>query len=102
MTKRRPLDINIPEFIFGDTAACTEVDPELFFPQETEYLEGKISAKYKNIAEAKKICAGCPLQTPCLIYALDNREQGIWGGTTEDNRTSIRRGVRAGRLQYRF
>lgn len=102
MTKRKPLAINAPKFIFDDKkAACAEVDPELFFPQETEYWEGKITARYTNIAEAKKICSECPLKTPCLIYALENREQGIWGGTTEDNRTSMRRGISSGRIRYR-
>lgn len=99
MTKRRPLAINVPEFIFNGTAACSEVDPELFFPQETEFWDGKITARYKNITEAKKICSECPLKLPCLTYAIENREQGIWGGTTEDNRSALRRKItmRSGR-----
>lgn len=101
MTKSRPLTLNVPEFIFEGNAACAEVDPELFFPQETEDWAGRINPTYKNVAEAKKICSECPLKTPCLVYAIENRELGIWGGTTEDNRTSMRRGILSGRLRYR-
>jgi WhiB family redox-sensing transcriptional regulator len=36
---------------------------------------------------AKSICAKCPVQQPCLEYALANRERdGVWGGATERER----------------
>ena len=50
MTKSRPLTLNVPEFIFEGNAACAEVDPELFFPQETEDWAGRINPTYKNVA----------------------------------------------------
>jgi WhiB family transcriptional regulator, redox-sensing transcriptional regulator len=40
--------------------------------------------------DAKQACAGCPERAPCLAWALDKREQeGIWGGTTPDERKAI-------------
>jgi len=84
-------DIEIPEFIFEDTASCSNTDPELFFPREHEYSHGKVRSTYKNLTEAKKICDSCPLKVKCLEYALKNAEYGIWGGTTEEQRQYIRR-----------
>ena len=41
---------------------------------------------------AKRICLGCPVQKRCLASALDlGVVSGIWGGTTESERSNIRR-----------
>ena len=51
-------------------AACRAADPRLFFPPEGD--EG---------AEAKAICAGCPVRAECYALAVANGEEcGIWGG----------------------
>jgi WhiB family redox-sensing transcriptional regulator len=40
----------------------------------------------------------CPVAEPCLEYALEtNQRAGIWGGTTEEERKSLRRKWLAGR-----
>jgi WhiB family redox-sensing transcriptional regulator len=40
---------------------------------------------------AKTICAGCPVRTECLDYALaDDTLVGVWGGTSETERDHIR------------
>lgn len=41
--------------------------------------------------EARAICARCLVQAECLTYALDNREQGVWGGTDEADRRAMRK-----------
>jgi WhiB family transcriptional regulator, redox-sensing transcriptional regulator len=39
------------------------------------------SEEIGDIAAAKRICATCPLQSPCLEGALERREPwGVWGG----------------------
>ena len=48
-----------------------------------------------HVAEVAKqpwrICRGCPAQAPCLAWALDHGiTDGVWGGTTEDQRRAIR------------
>lgn len=83
--------LQIPEFIFKDNASCAETDPELFFSHEVLDFNGKVRGKYLNLAAAKKICDSCPLKIDCLEYALNNNEVGIWGGTTEEQRSTIRR-----------
>jgi hypothetical protein len=40
---------------------------------------------------AINICRVCPVQEPCLQWALEHHETGIWGGTTERRRQELRR-----------
>jgi WhiB family redox-sensing transcriptional regulator len=43
-------------------------------------------------AQARAICASCPVKQECFDYAVsDWRIQGIWGGTTDDQRAQIRK-----------
>lgn len=68
---------------FGD-AACQGEDPELFFPVGTSAV--------LQLAEAKWVCARCPVQGPCLEWALlTGAEYGVWGGLSEDERRTLRR-----------
>ncbi|MGH3500941.1 MAG: WhiB family transcriptional regulator [Nocardioidaceae bacterium] len=63
-----------------EDALCAQTDPEVFFPDKGQ------SAK-----QAKRVCARCPVQQPCLAYALDRPElQGVWGGLTERERRQLR------------
>jgi WhiB family redox-sensing transcriptional regulator len=67
-------------------AACRNADPELFFPIAATAASGS------DIRRAKQICASCPVTSPCLSYALARRqEQGIWGGLTDEERSSLDR-----------
>lgn len=44
------------------------------------------------MAQAKVICARCPVRRPCLEFATANAPiQGIWGGTTPEERYPARR-----------
>lgn len=62
-----------------DAALCRQVDPNLFTPQN--YIESQ---------QAREICNSCPVKIPCLEYALENNEEGIWGGTTHRQRREMR------------
>lgn len=67
-------------------AACSDAEPELFFPISATPASGR------QVKRAKRICASCPVRSRCLSYALDHRqEQGIWGGLTEEERRRIPR-----------
>jgi WhiB family transcriptional regulator, redox-sensing transcriptional regulator len=67
-----------------DDAACRDADPELFFPI------GPAGPALRQIDEAKRICRACPARTQCLAWALDQEvTDGVWGGTTEDERRAI-------------
>jgi WhiB family transcriptional regulator, redox-sensing transcriptional regulator len=68
-----------------DDAACRDADPDLFFPI------GTTGPTLVQIGEAKRICRACPAQASCLAWALENGvADGIWGGTTHDERRAIR------------
>jgi WhiB family redox-sensing transcriptional regulator len=67
-------------------AACRSADPELFFPISA------FGQALEQVAEAKAICARCPVRRQCLAFALRTRQaHGIWGGLTEEERDFIRR-----------
>lgn len=38
---------------------------------------------------AKAICSVCPVRVPCLEFAINGDERGIWGGTTEFERRNM-------------
>jgi WhiB family transcriptional regulator, redox-sensing transcriptional regulator len=64
-----------------EQARCRGLDPEQFF------VRGAAQAR-----PALRVCATCPVQEPCLTYALDNDiDFGVWGGLTERQRRSYLR-----------
>jgi WhiB family redox-sensing transcriptional regulator len=67
-------------------AACKDEDPDLFFPI------GTTGVAIDQVDEAKRVCARCPVQEPCLEFALaSNQDAGVWGGLTEDERRTLKR-----------
>ena len=67
-------------------AACRDEDPELFFPLS------EMGPGARQTAQAKAVCARCPVRAECLEYALDNAlDHGIYGGMTEAERRTLRR-----------
>jgi WhiB family redox-sensing transcriptional regulator len=66
--------------------ACVSADPEIFFPVSA----GGASAR--QIEQARRVCARCPVRRECLDWAMSSGEMhGIWGGTTPEDRTRVRR-----------
>jgi WhiB family redox-sensing transcriptional regulator len=46
------------------------------------------------VARARAVCASCPVQMTCLDHALSIGERhGVWGGTSEEERRRVARGV---------
>ena len=74
-------------------ARCLGSDPDLFFPL------GGTGEPLAQAETAKRICHECEVRDVCLQYALEtNQMTGVWGGTTEEERRSVRRNwLRAGR-----
>jgi WhiB family redox-sensing transcriptional regulator len=74
------MDVNSTKSLaWRQRAACRGVDPDIFYPVSDE-----------DAADAKAICAQCPVQGACLEWALTRREHdGVWGGATERERRRI-------------
>lgn len=64
-----------------ENGACVDMETRQFF-----------SIKHKAVSDAKRVCATCPVQHPCLAYAMDNGiGHGIWGGLTEKERRRLKK-----------
>jgi WhiB family redox-sensing transcriptional regulator len=68
------------------SGACLHADLDLFFPISSA------GRALSQIAQAKAICASCPVIRECAEFAHANAPiQGIWGGTTAEERQNARR-----------
>ena len=73
--------------------ACAGQDSTLFFPDRENSVD---------IPRAKAVCATCTVREPCLEDALQTPfadDEGIWGGTTKQERVRIRLFLGARSLQ---
>ena len=70
--------------------ACRASDPELFFPISAA------GSSVEQVSVAKAVCARCAVSEHCRSYALRTMPDGIWGGTTREERAAerVRRAVR--------
>ncbi len=64
--------------------ACHDEDPELFFPI------GATGPALRQISAAKTVCGRCTVRPACLSHALAIMPDGIWGGSTQEERHAIR------------
>jgi WhiB family transcriptional regulator, redox-sensing transcriptional regulator len=64
--------------------ACQREDPELFFPITTT------GPALQQVSAAKAVCRRCIVAANCLSYALDSMQDGVWGGTTAEERRAMR------------
>jgi WhiB family redox-sensing transcriptional regulator len=73
-------------------ARCRGCGPAIFYPEKS----GPAQAR-----EALMVCAGCPVRDVCLDHALTHREQGVWGGVTEEQRGAMLRAKRRNEARQR-
>jgi len=73
-------------------APCRALPTEVFFPSNRDH---------HGYAMAKAVCSTCPFKSRCLRYAIDNREEGVWGATTEYERKLMQGKGKKSRLQGR-
>jgi WhiB family redox-sensing transcriptional regulator len=66
--------------------ACRGMDVDAFYHPPRE----RNRRRERRIAQAKAICAHCPVITQCRQHALESREPyGIWGGLSEQERADL-------------
>jgi hypothetical protein len=82
-TAPKPLDL--VGALYMDKALCRRgVAPEgvTWFPKRGDVYAAKA---------AKAVCMRCPVRQRCLDYAIAHNERhGVWGGTTVEDRRTIR------------
>jgi WhiB family redox-sensing transcriptional regulator len=64
--------------------ACREEDPEIFFPIAAQ------GPALAQVSSAKAVCRRCAVNAACLSFGLETRQEGIWGGTTREERLAMR------------
>lgn len=71
-------------------ALCASIDPELFYPTSYDSPDG-----LQQTADAKRICAACPVRAYCRDAALHREgnataknRSGIWAGLTPEERAN--------------
>lgn len=80
-----------------DDAACRDVHPDVFFPQE-----GNTAQNLEAQQTARAVCASCPVRDMCLHTgfrapgtalegAAGGKVEGVWGGATVGDRDTVRR-----------
>lgn len=78
--------------------ACRQADPELFFP-----IAAVAGPATRQVEAAKAVCGSCAVRANCLSYAfLEFMPEGIWGGTTLDERRAERRRPSRRRANTRY
>ena len=70
---------------WASRGACLDSDPDLFFPI------APTGPGLQQIAQAKAVCARCPVRRECLGFAQATHQvHGVWGGTSEEERQLLR------------
>ncbi len=76
------LEIVIPTGDDWRAHAACKGRTRLFFAPKAE----RPQARARREAQANRLCASCPVRTPCRNYARSNHEYGFWGGESEEDR----------------
>ena len=89
-----------------EQAECLGVRNTIFYPPELDDDDGTAGYSAEEYeaayAQAKSICAVCPVQQECLDHALEKKERwGCWGGLIPIERLRIERKWRRQRLRAR-
>jgi WhiB family transcriptional regulator, redox-sensing transcriptional regulator len=77
------LDRELGMPLFFRDANCKDADPNLFFSESLS----------QNKA-AKEVCFVCPIRQQCFSWAIENTDEGIYGGMTPGERLQFRRGAK--------
>ena len=78
-------DAAYPPFLAQGLGACAS-DP---FPDDfTE--AGERTSQRRRRERAARVCDGCPFKRPCREWATATKQQGVYGGTTTQERRRMR------------
>lgn len=87
----------------ADAACIGEPQSWWYPPLDFDHLRpGVVTVEMRALeAQAKEVCATCPVKADCLAFSLVNEEEfGVWGGLDARERSELR--VAAGMRTTRF
>jgi len=74
-----------PQFKYDEP--CASVGVDMFYPPD-----GTPDSEIREINKVlTSLCATCPMQNPCLTWALHREIHGFWGGTSSRMRAELRK-----------
>lgn len=78
---------------FDGTQNCAGKDVEDFYrpTYDKSPTKAEIDKDYRKELKAMQVCQGCAFWFPCQEWGIANEEFGVWGGTSEQQRRSIRK-----------
>lgn len=80
----QPFELTLTSPAWQSEGSCAQTGPDdrLWFP------EGKGKHMTRIV---RKVCGACPVNDLCLEWALANDVEGMWAGTTTNERRTIRK-----------
>lgn len=70
--------------------ACAGSSHDGWFSDDDDEDGAPRDAGTRTYATAKRVCATCPVQEPCLEWGVTHDEFGIWGGLGRRSRRALR------------
>lgn len=77
--------VELVDISWQPRAACRDEDPELFFS------DNHSTPDKARVERARAVCSGCPVAYECLQYAMATGSDGVWAGTTKDQRDAMKK-----------
>lgn len=71
---------------FYEDPSCASVGGDFWFPEKSDGSSNSV-----EMLIAKSICKSCPHKVECAQWGVEKERFGIWGGTTERERSILRR-----------
>jgi hypothetical protein len=71
--------ISYKDMSWRDNAACATVSTSIFFS----------TPKSPTVYQALSICKSCPVRKECFYEAILYGYDGVWGGSTPEQRTAL-------------
>jgi WhiB family redox-sensing transcriptional regulator len=87
---------------WAERAACRGYPTEWWFPWGDEFWGKRtMNERRADAVVAQRICGGCPVVLECYAHAALNREVGLWGGTSDEERRRFTQSERRRRARGR-
>lgn len=71
-----------PQFLRYGEGRCAERG------NRDDFTEANVRARTARAARerAKAVCRACPFRAPCLAWAVETKQEGVYGATTTEER----------------